>query len=82
MSERIAYDCDTSPYWCSEEDYNNRDKTFGEFIDGGRGYRINDPDTPRPWLNYLSNKKFGSVISNRGLGFSWYASTLLRITTD
>lgn len=80
MSAKIIYDCDTSPYWCSEEDYNNKEKTFGEFIEEGRGYRIDDPDTPRPWLNYLSNKKFGSVISNKGLGFSWYASPLLRIT--
>jgi cellobiose phosphorylase len=80
MTERKVYDCDTSPYWCSEEDYNNTKKTFGTFIEDGRAYRIDDPDTPRPWLNYLSNKKFGSVISNKGLGFSWYASTLLRIT--
>ncbi|MCF6177234.1 MAG: hypothetical protein L3J71_15870 [Victivallaceae bacterium] len=77
---RIEYDCDTFNYWCSETDYNNRDKTFGRFVDDGRGYRIEDPSTPRPWLNYFSNAKFGSVISNRGLGFTWYKSTLLRIT--
>ncbi len=80
MTLKRVYDCDTSPYWCSEEDYNNSEKKFGEFIDGGRGYRIYDPETPRPWLNYLSNEKFGSVISNKGLGFSWYGSTLFRIT--
>ncbi len=80
MTERKIYDCDTHPYWCSEEDYNNSTKTFGSFIENGKGYRIDDPNTPRPWLNYLTNKKFGSVISNKGLGFSWYSSTLLRIT--
>ncbi len=80
MVKRKIYDCDTSPYWCSEEDYNNKNKKFGTFIEDGHAYRIDDPETPRPWLNYLSNKKFGSVISNKGLGFSWYSSTLLRVT--
>ncbi|MBN1269423.1 MAG: hypothetical protein JXB04_07545, partial [Kiritimatiellae bacterium] len=77
---RPNYDCDTFPYWCSEEDYNNRSKRFGEFLDGGAAYRIGDPNTPRPWLNYFANHKFGSVTSNRGLGFTWFRSTLLRIT--
>ena len=80
MTKIKTYDCDTSPYWCSEDDYNNKNKKFGEFIENGCAYRITDPETPRPWLNYLSNEKFGSVISNQGLGFSWYGSPLLRIT--
>ncbi len=78
--KKTIYDCDTSGYWCSEKDYINKDKSFGLFIDNGKAYQINNPDTPRPWLNYLSNKHFGSVISNRGLGFYWYDSSLLRIT--
>jgi cellobiose phosphorylase len=77
---RPVYDCDTQPYWCSDQEYDDRDQTFGQFIDGGRAYLIERPDTPRPWLNYLANQHFGSVVSNRGLGFTWYRTTLLRIT--
>ena len=80
INKRKNYACDTSEYHCSEEDYNNSEKIFGEFIDNGNGYRIFDSKTPRPWLNYLANNKFGSVISNKGLGFSWFRSTLLRVT--
>jgi len=79
-SEKKLYDCDTSEYHCSEVNYHNSQKKFGEFIDNGKGYKIFDPNTPRPWLNYFANHKFGSVISNKGLGFSWFRSTLLRIT--
>ena len=81
MSTRPVYDCDTSPYWCSEKDYHDRrGPAFGRFIEQGAAYQIDRPDTPRPWLNYLANARFGSVVSNRGLGFHWYRSTLLRIT--
>ncbi len=75
-----TYDCDTSDYWCSEQAYHDKTRRFGEFIEDGTAYRITDPNTPRPWLNYLANKRFGSVTSNRGLGFTWYKTTLLRIT--
>jgi cellobiose phosphorylase len=78
--ERRNYDCDTFDYWCSEEEYNRRVKQFGTFTKNGSAYRIDDPDTPRPWLNYFANPDFGSVVSNRGLGFTWYRSTLLRAT--
>lgn len=77
---RPVYDCDTQPYWCRPEDYQQRDKTFGRFVEDARAYLIEHPDTPRPWLNYLANERFGSVVSNRGLGFTWYRTTLLRIT--
>ena len=80
ISQKKIYDCDTSDYHCSDIDYHNSKKTFGEFIDNGCGYQITDPNTPRPWLNYLANHKFGSVVSNKGLGFSWFRSTLLRVT--
>ena len=50
MQERKIYDCDTSPYWCSEDDYNNKDKHFGAFIEDGKAYQIDDPNTPRPLI--------------------------------
>ncbi len=77
---RPVYDCDTSGYWCSEEDFHAREKRYGQFIEEGAAYEITDRNTPRPWLNYLCNDRFGSVISNTGLGFSWYKTLLLRIT--
>ena len=78
--ERPVYDCDTSPYWASEEDYRNATRTFGRFVEDGEAYEIFDRHTPRPWLNYLCNDRFGSVVSNTGLGFTWYRTTLVRIT--
>lgn len=80
QEQRPAYDADTLDYQCSEEDYNNTEKTFGQFIDNGRAYEITDSNTPRPWLNYLCNSRFCSVISADALGFSFYKTSLLRIT--
>ncbi len=79
--DRIIYDCDTYDYWCSEEDYNGTSKkVYGSFKDGGKAYEITNKNTPRPWLNYLSNDRVCSVISNTALGFYWYKTSLLRIT--
>jgi len=75
-----VYDCDTSPYWCSDEAYNNNDKTFGSFKEDGQIYEISDPETPRPWLNYVCNLNFASCISNKGMGFTWFKTSLLRVT--
>lgn len=78
--ERREYACDTKPYWCPEDIWTKPSPTFGRFIEEGRAYEILNPDTPRPWLNYLCNERFASAISNRGLGFTWYKTSLLRIT--
>lgn len=79
--ERIYYDCDTLDYWCSDDDYNGVcKKEFGRFSDDGKSYEIFCKDTPRPWLNYLCNSRIASAVSNTGLGFFWYKTSLLRIT--
>lgn len=79
--QRKVYDCDTYNYWCSQEDYDGTlKKRYGEFIDNGRAYEITEKHTPRPWLNYLCNDKIASVISNDGMGFFWYKTSLLRVT--
>lgn len=79
--ERIHYDCDTIDYWCSDDDYNGVcKKEFGRFSDDGKSYEIFGKDTPRPWLNYLCNSRIASAVSNTGLGFFWYKTSLLRIT--
>ena len=80
MTPRPTYDCDTCGYWCSDADYHDKDRKFGQFIEDGAAYRIEDPRTPRPWLNYFANRDFGSVLANDGRGFTWFRSTLLRIT--
>ena len=80
QNTRPIYDCDTSPYWCSDKDYSNSTKCYGRFIEDGSAYEILDKNTPRPWLNYLCNENFGSAFSNTGLGFTWYKTTLLRVT--
>lgn len=78
--ERPVYDCDTSGYWTTEEQYKDRKTSFGRYIDHGNAYEITRSDTPRPWLNYLCNEVFASAVSNMGLGFSWYRTSLLRVT--
>ncbi len=78
---RIVYDCDTYDYWCSEEDYNGTNKkVYGKFTDDNKAYEIFTKDTPRPWLNYLCNDRIASCVSNTGMGFYWYKTSLLRIT--
>lgn len=77
---RPQYDCDTFPYWVSTADYYAAKKRYGHFLDETSAYEITNPETPRPWLNYLCNDRFGAVVSNKGLGFSFYKTTLLRIT--
>ena len=45
---------------------------FGYFDDEKKEYVINRPDTPLPWINYLSNGKYCAMISNTGGGYSFY----------
>ena len=37
---------------------------FGYFDDSRKEYVINTPKTPYPWINYLGNQGFFSLISN------------------
>ena len=72
MSKKREYLIDTSHLQCSEADYEEREKTFGEFTEGGKCYKVLDGDTPRPWFNYFCNEKFGTSFSTTLNGFSWY----------
>jgi len=45
---------------------------FGYFDDEKKEYVITRPDTPVPWINYLSNGKYCSMVSNTGGGYSFY----------
>ena len=54
---------------------------FGYFDDANREYVITTPKTPLPWINYLGNQDFFSLISNTCGGYSFYKDArLLRIT--
>ncbi|KAA3609199.1 MAG: glycosyl transferase family 36 [Calditrichaeota bacterium] len=55
--------------------------TYGHFSENGDEYIITRPDTPRPWVNVISNSDFGLVVSQAGGGFSWRThSNLNRLT--
>ena len=54
---------------------------YGHFDDKAKEYVITRPDTPLPWINYLGNDGFFSLISNTCGGYSFYRDAkLLRIT--
>ncbi len=54
---------------------------YGFFNDKNKEYVITDPRTPNPWINYLGNEDFFSLISNTAGGYSFYKDAkLLRIT--
>jgi len=44
---------------------------YGEFLSSGE-FKITDPDTPQPWINYLTNGDYCSLISQHGGGYSFY----------
>ena len=56
-------------------------KTFGYFDDASREYVITDPKTPWPWINYLGNEDFFSLISNTAGGYSFYKDAKFRRIT-
>ncbi|MCR5272807.1 MAG: glycosyl transferase [Lachnospiraceae bacterium] len=54
---------------------------FGHFDDAKKEYVITTPATPLPWINYLGNKDFFTLISNTCGGYSFYKDAkLLRLT--
>ena len=54
---------------------------YGYFDDRAKEYVITDPKTPFPWINYLGNQDFFSIISNTGGGYSFYRDARLRRIT-
>jgi cyclic beta-1,2-glucan synthetase len=46
----------------------------GGFTDNGRSYAIvleGDQETPAPWVNVLSNRRFGTILSASGSATTW-----------
>lgn len=54
---------------------------YGYFNDHDREYVITTPKTPYPWINYLGNKDFFSIMSNTGGGYSFFKDARLRRIT-
>ncbi len=54
---------------------------YGFFDDERREYVITDPRTPYPWINYLGNHDFYSLVSNTGGGYSFFKDARLRRIT-
>jgi cellobiose phosphorylase len=45
---------------------------YGHFSSDGLEYIITSPNTPRPWINYLTNETYCSIISQSAGGYSFY----------
>ncbi|MBQ1800340.1 MAG: glycosyl transferase, partial [Prevotella sp.] len=56
-------------------------KKYGHFDDANREYVITDPKTPWPWINYLGNENFFSLISNTAGGYSFFKDAKFRRLT-
>lgn len=54
---------------------------YGGFTSDGQEYVITRPDTPRPWVNVVSNGDYGFIVSQVGGGYSWRThASLNRLT--
>lgn len=47
---------------------------YGHFDDAAREYIIDRPDTPRPWSNYLGDRRYGGIVTNHAGGYSFTRS--------
>ena len=56
-------------------------KQYGYYDDASREYLITDPATPWPWINYLGNEDFFSLISQSAGGYSFYRDAKFRRIT-
>ena len=54
---------------------------FGHYDDESREYVIETPKTPSPWINYLGNEKFFSLVSNTAGGYAFHTDARLRRLT-
>ncbi|TCS43937.1 GH36-type glycosyl hydrolase domain-containing protein [Reinekea marinisedimentorum] len=57
------------------------DQQYGYFDDAAKEYVITTPKTPYPWINYLGDTAFFSLISNTAGGYSFYKDAKFRRLT-
>jgi len=54
---------------------------YGSFSTDQREYEITTIETPRPWMNHISNERYGVIVSQTGMGFSfWRAIHAFKLT--
>ena len=54
---------------------------YGYFTDEGATYCIENWQTPRPWINVISNGRWGLTVSQAGGGYSWLDHSMLNRVT-
>ncbi|MBU0479382.1 hypothetical protein KKC91_12600, partial [bacterium] len=54
--------------------WNDIGNEFGHFSEDGREYIIDNPITPAPWVNYLTNGRYTALVSHTAGGFSYLDS--------
>ena len=58
------------------------DNGYGGFRNNGKEYVIYNKNTPTPWSNVISNKNFGTIVTNNGCGYTYaYNSGEYKITS-
>ena len=62
--KEISYTFDPKKFWNSDEQYNDKDKSYGHFSQDGSKYTVEDINTPKQWLNFMANAK-ACVATNR-----------------
>ena len=45
---------------------------YGHFSKDGTEFVVTNPNTPRPWINYLTNEAYCAIISHQAGGYSFY----------
>lgn len=57
---------------------------IGGFTKGGENYVMDvsyEKSTPLPWSNIMSNEKFGSLVTESGLGYTWNVNSQMNKIT-
>ena len=78
--KEISYTFDPKKFWNSDEQYNDKDKSYGHFSQDGSKYIVEDINTPKQWLNFMANAKACVATNSKGQGFLAYKTMRLRIT--
>lgn len=52
--------------------------SYGYFDDPQRAFVVTDPALPRPWTNYLTNRRLSAFISHQAGGMLWHVEPLTR----
>lgn len=68
----VQYAMKTEQYDVDYDAYVNFEKTFGDFSENGESYTVTDRNTPRQWLNFMTNDTFAAVAANDGAGFTFF----------